>query len=95
MARLTEEQIDVQMPSVPGWNIINEGGMSRLSREYSFKNFATALEFTNRVGQLAEEADHHPRIVTEWGAVTLTWWSHSEGGIVAADFEMAKKVDAI
>ena len=95
MARLNKEQIEDSLAAVPGWEIVSEGGMDRLNREFSFGNFAEALEFTNKVGQLAEDADHHPRIVTEWGSVVLTWWSHSEGGIVAGDFEMAKKVDAI
>jgi 4a-hydroxytetrahydrobiopterin dehydratase len=53
------------------------------------------LAFTNRVGDLAEAADHHPRIVTEWGRVTLTWWSHDLGGMVTNDFEMAKRVDRL
>lgn len=95
MARLDRARIDRLMPGVPGWEIIDEAGMSKLNREFLFRDFAEALEFTNRVGQLAEVADHHPRIITEWGRVMLTWWSHSEGGIVEADFEMATKVDAI
>ena len=66
-----------------------------LNREFEFDDFNTALSFTNGIGLLAEEADHHPRLVTEWGRVTVTWWSHSEGGMVAADIEMAKKVDAL
>ena len=95
MAKLTAVEIADLLPQVPGWSVITEDGMSRLNREFSFDDFAEALSFTNRIGQLAEEADHHPRLVTEWGRVTVTWWSHSEGGMVAADIEMAKKVDAL
>ena len=58
-------------------------------------DFAEALSFTNRIGQLAEEADHQPRLVTEWGRVIVTWWSHHEGGMVGADIAMARKVDAL
>jgi hypothetical protein len=48
-----------------------------LERKYIFKNFREALEFTNKVGELAEEQDHHPMIQTEWGRVTVTWWTHA------------------
>lgn len=95
MAKLTAVEIADLLPQVPGWSEITEDGMSRLNREFSFEDFAEALSFTNRIGLLAEEADHHPRLVTEWGRVTVTWWSHSEGGMVAADIEMAKKVDTL
>ena len=95
MAKLTDAEIADLTPQVPAWSVINEGGMDRLNREFSFEDFAQALDFTNRIAQLAEDADHHPRLVTEWGKVTVTWWSHSEGGMVSADIEMAKKVDAL
>lgn len=95
MAKLTAVEIADLLPQVPGWSVITEDGMNRLNREFEFDDFNTALSFTNRIGLLAEEADHHPRLVTEWGRVTVTWWSHSEGGMVAADIEMAKKVDTL
>ena len=95
MAKLTDAEIADLMPQVPDWSVIDEDGMNRLNREFSFEDFAQALDFTNRIAQLAEDADHHPRLVTEWGKVTVTWWSHSEGGMVGADIEMAKKVDAL
>ena len=95
MAKLTAAEIADLMPQVPGWSEISEDGMSRLNREFQFDDFKTALSFTNRIGDLAEEADHHPQLVTEWGRVTVTWWSHHEGGMVVSDIEMAKKVDAL
>ena len=95
MAKLTDAEIADLMSQVPDWSVVHEDGMNRLNREFSFKDFAQALDFTNRIAQLAEDADHHPRLVTEWGKVAVTWWSHSEGGMVVADIEMAKKVDAL
>ncbi len=95
MAKLTYSEIAELIEQVPDWSVISEEGMNRLNREFSFDDFAGALSFTNKIGQLAEEADHHPRLVTEWGRVTVTWWSHHEGGMVVADIEMAKKVDAL
>ncbi len=95
MTVLTDEQIAELMPQVANWSVIREEGMNRLNREFSFKNFTEALDFTNRIAEIAEEADHHPRLVTEWGRVTVTWWSHYHGGMVVADIEMAKKVDSL
>lgn len=95
MTKLSDSEIADLMPQVPRWTVITESGMKKLHREFSFDDFATALEFTNRVGALAEEADHHPRIVTEWGRVALTWWSHDQGGMVEADVMMALRVEAL
>jgi 4a-hydroxytetrahydrobiopterin dehydratase len=95
MAKLSSSEIAAFMTEIPDWTVVNEEGMSRLQRVFTFGDFVEALEFTNRVGELAETANHHPRITTEWGKVTLTWWSHDQGGMVAADIEMAKKVNAL
>ena len=95
MSKLSDSEIAELMPEVPGWLVVEEEGMKRLQRGFEFDDFAAALEFTNRIGELAETENHHPRIVTEWGRVTLTWWSHEQGGMVAADIVMAKKVDSL
>jgi 4a-hydroxytetrahydrobiopterin dehydratase len=95
MAKLTDSEIAELLPRIPGWEVVEEDGMKRLQKSFLFGDFAEALAFTNRVGELAESANHHPRITTEWGNVTLTWWSHDQGGMVAADIDMAKKVDAL
>ena len=95
MAKLTDFEIRQVLAQIPGWEAVDEEGMKRLQKSFTFGDFADALAFTVRIGELAETADHHPRITTEWGNVTLTWWSHDQGGMVAADIEMAKKVDAL
>jgi 4a-hydroxytetrahydrobiopterin dehydratase len=66
-----------------------------LERVFKFKNFAQALEFTNEVGAIAEEEDHHPLIVTEYGRVTVDWWTHVIGGLHKNDFVMAAKTDQL
>ena len=60
-----------------------------------FKNFVQALAFTHRVGELAEEQDHHPALLTEWGKVTVTWWTHAVKGLHRNDFIMAAKTDEL
>lgn len=80
---------------IPDWTIVQEGGVDRLQRLFKFENFLDALAFTNQVGSLAEEVQHHPLIITEWGRVTLQWWTHSIGGLHRNDFIMAAKADKL
>ena len=70
-------------------------GIKRLEKTYKFKDFASALEWTNKVGDLAEKEDHHPALLTEWGKVTVTLWTHKIGGLHRNDFIMASKTDAL
>lgn len=56
-------------------------GIMQLERVYKFKNFKQAIAFTNKVGDMAEDEGHHPGLLTEWGKVTVTWWSHSIKGL--------------
>src|SRR4051812_23641586 len=72
------------------WKVANE---HRLEREYKFKNFRDALEFTNKVGELAESVQHHPDIYLAWGAVKLTLWTHKIDGLTESDFVFAAKVN--
>jgi 4a-hydroxytetrahydrobiopterin dehydratase len=80
-------------PEVPEWQLVERDEIPRLERVFKLKNFAQALELTNRVGALAEEEGHHPAILTEWGRVTVTWWTHKIRGLHRNDFIMAAKTD--
>jgi 4a-hydroxytetrahydrobiopterin dehydratase len=75
-----------------GWRVINE---HHLEREYPFANFRQALDFTNRVGALAEQQNHHPDIYLAWGKVKLTLWTHKIDGLTESDFVFAAKVNGI
>ena len=79
---------------VPDWRVGARNGVPALERTFTFANFAEALAYTNAVGALAEAADHHPEIVTEWGKVTVAWWTHAIGGLHRNDFIMAARCDA-
>jgi 4a-hydroxytetrahydrobiopterin dehydratase len=92
---LSRDEIDGLKPQVPEWEVIEIEDIPRLRRAYDFKNFAQALAFTNQVGELAEEEDHHPSLLTEWGKVTVTWWTHKINGLHQNDFIMAAKSDAL
>jgi 4a-hydroxytetrahydrobiopterin dehydratase len=75
--------------------MLEREGIPRLERVFRFGNFAEALRFSNRVGDLAEEEGHHPAILTEWGRVTVTLWTHKIRGLHRNDFVMAAKVDEL
>ena len=90
---LTDAQIAELHPQVPNWQVVERDGIKRLERTFKFDNFVHALAFTNKVGELAEEEGHHPAILTEWGRVTITWWTHKIKGLHQNDFIMAAKSD--
>ena len=91
--KLTEAEIAELSQEVPEWQVVEEAGEPRLRRLFKFKNFAQALAFTQSVGDLAEAADHHPALLTEWGKVRVDWWTHKIGGLHRNDFIMAAKTD--
>jgi 4a-hydroxytetrahydrobiopterin dehydratase len=93
--RVTDDEIRELTPQVPEWNLIKVDGVRRLERVFEFKNFAEALAFTVKVGEMAEAEGHHPAILTEWGRTTVTWWSHKIKGLHRNDFIAAAKTDAL
>ncbi|MFN2292010.1 MAG: 4a-hydroxytetrahydrobiopterin dehydratase [Anaerolineae bacterium] len=90
-----KDEISGWLEQLPEWQVLERDGASQLERGFEFEDFAQALGFTNRVGRLAEEKNHHPTLVTEWGKVTVTWWTHSVGGLHRNDFVMAAKTDEL
>jgi 4a-hydroxytetrahydrobiopterin dehydratase len=74
------------------WKVVNE---HHLEREYKFKDFRQALDFTNKVGELAEAQGHHPDIFLAWGKVKLTIWTHKVDGLTESDFVLAAKADRL
>ncbi|HKP77035.1 MAG TPA: 4a-hydroxytetrahydrobiopterin dehydratase [Longimicrobiaceae bacterium] len=92
--RVTDDEAAELLREVPQWEIIERSGEKQLERVFTFPDFAQALAFTNRVGAIAEEEGHHPALLTEWGRVTVRWWTHKIGGLHRNDFTMAAKTDA-
>ena len=87
------EQIDTYLADLGNdWRVVDD---HHLEKEYGFKNFREALDFTNRVGELAEELGHHPDIHLAWGKVKLTVWTHKIDGLHESDFVFAAKADRV
>jgi len=92
---VTPAEIEEYKPQVPEWDIVTRNEMPRLERVFKFDDFGEALRFTNEVGRLAEEEGHHPALLTEWGRVTVTWWTHKIRNLHVNDFVMAAKTDQL
>ena len=92
---VTPEEIAQLKPQIPDWEIIEVEGERRLERSYTFPDFKNAIAFTNLVGDAAEEAGHHPALLTEYGKVTVTWWTHDISNLHKNDLIMAAKTDEI
>ena len=92
---VTEAEAAALLPQIPGWQIVELDRIERLTRVFPFDDFAQALNFTSRVGELAEHEGHHPALLTEWGRTTVTWWTHKIKGLHRNDFVMAAKTDAL
>ncbi len=93
--QVTEAEAAEYQKQVPDWVIVERDGVKRLERAYQFKNFVTALTFTNKVGEIAEQEGHHPAILTEWGKAAVAWWTHKIRGLHRNDFIMAAKTDEV
>ena len=93
--KISDDDLKMLMPNIPDWSVVVVDGVMQLSREFEFKNFEQAMAFSNRVGEIAEAEDHHPAILTEWGKVTVTWWSHKIKGLHRNDLIMAARTDEV
>ncbi|MET0452007.1 MAG: 4a-hydroxytetrahydrobiopterin dehydratase [Mycobacterium sp.] len=91
MAVLTDEQVDAALPDLDGW----EHSDGTLHRSIKFPAFLDGIDAVRRVGERAEQKDHHPDIDIRWRTVTFTLVTHSEGGITEKDLEMAREIDSI
>ena len=90
---MPHDEIETYLADLGGdWQVVDD---HHLEKEYRFKNFREALDFTNRVGELAESVGHHPDILLAWGRVKLTVWTHKIDGLFSADFVFAAKADAV
>jgi 4a-hydroxytetrahydrobiopterin dehydratase len=92
---VTSDEITELHPQVPDWQINEVDNVKMLERIFKFSNFLEALNFTNKIAEVAEAEGHHPVIITEWGKVTVRWWTHKIRGLHRNDFIMAAKTDQL
>ena len=90
---LTEQEATNMLAQTPEWSLIENA--TKIRREFKFQNFVEALEFTNNIGEIAEQEGHHPDLELGWGYVNVTVQTHKIGGLHENDFIYASKVDAV
>ncbi len=89
---LAGKELDQLSGQLPAWKVVDN---HHLEKSFSFPDFKKALEFTNKVGALAEEQGHHPDIYLAWGKVKVTTWTHKINGLSESDFILAAKIDRL
>ena len=92
---VSDSEAKILLLELDGWVIESVSGINQLIKTYKFSNYAESLDFSNKVADLAESEDHHPKIVLEYGSVEISWWSHKIKGLHKNDFICAAKTDLI
>lgn len=90
----TRPQSEKYLKQVSGWDLVQEGVL-KIRKNFKFKNFAKALGFVNKVGEIAEKEGHHPDICFGWGKVEITLYTHAIGGLFENDFILASKINRL
>lgn len=93
--RVTDEEMAALLPEIPDWAVQDHDGVPHLVRAFRVRTFRDAVALTNAIADLAEAEGHHPALLTEWGKVTVSWWTHKIRGLHRNDFIMAAKTDAL
>ena len=91
MAKLSRSEAEQRLKGLSGWSLEGES----IRKQYTFADFTAAVAFVNRLAPVAEAADHHPDILINYKRVTLTYSTHSEGGLTTKDFEGAAAADKV
>lgn len=91
---LSKRQIEESLNELPGWKW-DPNETDKITKEYSFSDFAEAMDFANMISKIANEEDHHPTLIVEWGKVSIVWTTHSANGVSENDIIMARNSDNI
>ncbi|TVP46805.1 MAG: 4a-hydroxytetrahydrobiopterin dehydratase [Halomonas sp.] len=92
---LSRNEAQTLLKDLSEWQIVEHDGIIKLSRRFMFRDFASALAFAQSVGDIAEQAGHHPTLTIEWGKATVTWWTHAINGLHINDFILAARTDEV
>ena len=93
--RVADDELPELLKQIPDWQPLTDDSVLKLNKVFNFDNYLDAISFTNKIAQLAEDEDHHPAILLEWGRVEVTWWTHKIGGLHKNDFIAAAKTDLL
>ena len=91
---VSDDEASLLIKEIEGWDLIDDG-VKKLKKEFSFSNYSDSVDFSNKIADMAEQEDHHPQIILEWGKVTVIWWSHKIKGLHKNDLIAAAKTDSL
>ena len=89
---LNRREVETLVPLVPGWTVVERDGVARLVREFTFKDFRSAMELAVKIGALADAENHHPDLHVSWGRLGVEIWTHAVKGLHRNDFVLAAKI---
>ena len=93
--KVTKDEADKLLESLVDWQIIEDSGVQKLIKSFSFKGFMNAMKFADHVAYISEKDGHHPQLIVDWGKTTVIWWTHKIDGLHKNDFIMAAKTDTV
>lgn len=95
--RASAVEVKKWLMHLPGWSVTKVGGteIDCVIREYQLESYQRVIDFHNAIAKLAEDLQHHPEMITQYGTLTVKWWSHSVGGLHKNDFILAAKCDRL
>ena len=89
---VSDDEASVLLKEIEGWQLVDDG-VKKLKKEFNFSSYSDSKDFTNKVADMADQEDHHPQIILEWGKVAVIWWSHKIKGLHKNDFICAAKTN--
>jgi len=89
---VSDDEASVLLKEIEGWQLVDDG-VKKLKKEFNFSSYSDSKDFTNKVADMADQEDHHPQIILEWGKVTVIWWSHKIKKKKKNDFICAAKTN--
>lgn len=92
---LDQDQVQALIGQVPGWIVSHADGVDKLVREFKFSDYLMIIDLAHKIGCMAEQVNHHPVLLVEWGKLTVTWWTHVTGGLHRNDFIMAARCNRV
>jgi 4a-hydroxytetrahydrobiopterin dehydratase len=95
VAPVSDEEIAQYQSQIPDWSFKSEDQTRYLERSYTLGNFKDALTLAQRIGEVAEQEQHHPSLIVQWGKLTVQWWTHTINGLHQNDLIMAAKTDQV
>jgi len=90
---LSPEEQEALLPKIPAWKVVDENGVQKLVREYRSSEYDYLMTLTQKLCRMAEQVNHHPSMLLEWGKLTVSWWTHTSDGLHRNDFIMAARCD--